>query len=188
MRHVLTKQAGPSPSGKDALKGRPPLKEVPKPDADVQGLLFLFHRERKLERMLDRYTDAKAKLKERGASISLKETMATQSFCARLEVPTSNPTIDDRLYSLVKGMGFELTLKSMPSKEGEKRTYVITESRSHDISRIVGMAESLVRLADMLKSPEYQQILAKGPAPPYVAPHKEEPQRRAEVVELRMAS
>jgi hypothetical protein len=170
------------------LRGRPPLREVSLTDADVQRLLSLFHRNGKLDRMFGRYLDAKAALKERGASIGLKDTLRAQRVCARLEVSTKNPSIDERVYSLVKGMGFDLTLKSMPTKEGDKRTYVITESSSHDVSRIVGMAESLVRLSDMLSSPEFQEVLAKGPAPPYVRPEERGPQRRADVVRLRMAS
>jgi hypothetical protein len=183
------------------LRGKPPLREVSLPDADVQRLLSLFHRNGKLHTMFRRYLDAKDALKERGASIGLTDTPGAKRLCARLEVPTKNHTIEEGIYTLVKGMGFDLTLKSILVKGGEKHSYAITESSSHDVSRIVGIAEALVRLADMLKTPENQTLLAKPPPPPYVPPKKQEPEpppqvpleeqkpeSPAEVVALRIAS
>jgi hypothetical protein len=169
----------------EAFKRRPVLRTCTLSDVNVRDMLTLFRRGR-ADMEFMRYTNAKEALKERGASIGLVDRPEATRVEVRLELPTANPTIDDKLYGTVVGMGFDLKLVSSP--DGKDRRYVVTERGNRDISRIADMAEDLLRLAELLKTPEYQAILAKPPPPPYVPPEQQRPERRDNVVVFRKAS
>ncbi|MBD3210456.1 hypothetical protein GF318_03680 [Candidatus Micrarchaeota archaeon] len=189
MQHVSQRtEKTLSGQGRNGLKAKPPLRKCKLSDGNVKTLLSLFRRKSAVEMEFQKYSRAKEELKNLGGSIGLVENERTQRVEARLEVPTANPTIEDSVYSLVVGMGFELRLDTRPEKDGEKRTYVITERRDHEVSNIVDMAESLVRLARTLKSPEYQRALAKQPPAPYISPENREIEKRSNVIPLRKAS
>lgn len=185
MQHSTAQSRNSSPRAVEAFRRRPVLREYTLNDASVRDMLFLFRRGR-ADREFMRYTNAKEALKEHGATINLVDRPQATRVEVRLELPTVNHTIDDKLHGTVVGMGFDLKLFSSP--DGKDRRYVVTERGNRDISRIAGMAEDLLRLAVLLKTPEYQALLARPPQAPYVPPGQQKPESRDNVVEFRRAS
>jgi len=104
--------------------------------------------------LLSRFEKARADLRSRfsvDANVVEKNHLGLR-FEARLELVTDHKTIDDSLFDLVAGMGFDLTLSESPITGALERRYIVTPGRhsSPDLSSAASGAEDLLRLASML--------------------------------------
>ncbi len=181
MRNLPAQRAGVRLSGDGSFKKAEPLPEGIRvlPDGEVRSVFASLFR-RNFFDSYARFTDARDKLRELfGARIEVVDQLhAGLRVAARLEFLTTDRTIDEDLHHKVAGMGFDLTLRSVPvisefaderyelrsrkDPNGEMvfwyepatiRTYIISEGRysSADVMRATQSAEDLLRLASMLR-------------------------------------
>ncbi|MEW6035568.1 MAG: hypothetical protein AB1529_03065 [Candidatus Micrarchaeota archaeon] len=182
MRNLPAQRAGVRLSGDgSSFKKAEPLPEGIRvlPDDEVRSVFSSLFR-RNFFDSYARFTDARSKLRELfGATIEVvDEFHGGLKVAARLEFLTTDRTIDEDLHHRVAGMGFDLTLRSVPvtgvpeferyearcrfDSNGEPviwyepatiRTYIISEGRysSADLMRAPQSAEGLLRLAHMLR-------------------------------------
>ena len=151
------------------------------PDKDVRSLLRLFTSKHQVDDLYLRYLTARDKLKqEYGGVIGLMdEVNGGPRVFARLEFLTRDETINDDIFHTVRGMGFDLLLRSRPvpglspeeAYESFERTlpngevivlykpkiehvYVITEHRNSSSGaapKIADTAHALLRLATLFR-------------------------------------
>ncbi|MBU0532326.1 hypothetical protein KKB44_02415 [Candidatus Micrarchaeota archaeon] len=178
MQRATSKRVEPPPLQRSGFKV-PVLHTCTLPDSDVRDLLSRYNRRGTVDREFSRYLDAKATLQKHVATIELVDTECGLKIKIRLELPTTNKTIDRELHRTVTGMGFDLTLQI----RSDDQKYLITERKEHNIARIVDMAEDLLRLVAILREPEYQAILSKLP-PSYTPSEQEKPEPRSNIVPL----
>lgn len=147
-------------------------------EREAQETFRMLYQKKPFE-MFARFRDAQEKLSSLfGAVVELAEPNSGGiRVAARLEFLTTHRSIDPDLYDQAAGMGFNLTLKSVPILEGSfeeryerlerkqpdgsvseyfeprsVRTYLVSE-RNPDISKALAMAEGLLRFAQTLRPP-----------------------------------
>jgi len=113
-----------------------------------------------------RFMAARAALEEKGGSVDIVEDHRVGlRLRMRLEFPTADRTMDQRLHSLVAGMGFDLTLESRPMAgrpRDMERAYAVTERKGSDTLEYAhSNTERLLRLEYILSWEICEPTMAK---------------------------
>ncbi|MFH1785532.1 MAG: hypothetical protein ABH842_03810 [Candidatus Micrarchaeota archaeon] len=124
------------------------------PQNTVENMVHTLHR-RSAHSILSRYSAAKKTLQEQfGGVVELVQVHnGAIRIAARLEFLTDHLRLDEKLHSLVVGMGFDLVLHHRV-RPTEEHVYIISESRyksTADFSAVAHITENLLRLAKMLE-------------------------------------
>jgi hypothetical protein len=154
MKNVVFKQAGGTPALESVFRKVEPASEGHRllPARELRDYLGLSYSDFGAGEAYRRYLSAKDRLRERfGAFVDVAQSPHGLKAVARLQLHTSDRTMDEELYSFVKGMGFELTLKTDGSGKG---LYCVSEGYATDPLKIAVIAEDLLRLASMLAPAE----------------------------------
>lgn len=151
-RHLDVQRAGVNPTLGSKFRPATVLAEGIRvlPDSEVTHLMSIMSYTNP-RGVLSRYFAAKKALQEFGATVELVQVHNSAiRIAARLEFLTDHLRLNDELYSLVVGMGFNLTLRHTT----KEHAYVLTESRyqsTSEFSSVAQVAEDLFRLAKMLE-------------------------------------
>lgn len=160
------------------------LKEGPRrlSDGELRKAFSTFS-SRSSDERYRRFMAARAAVEEKDGSVDIVQVdRVGLRLRMRLEFPTSDRTIDQRLHALVAGMGFDLTLESRPMAgrpRDMERTYAVTERKGSDtIEYAHSNAERLLRLEYMLSRETCKPSMGEVVRLPARAAKPQEIQRR----------